>query len=128
MRKHAWIPCHLLRLETQTLLALPLTVSRPTVCPCEPRQADELQQPPELQQEPELEPLELNTDPMATMELEQDLELPMLLKTGLELNPTLCVTPPPSLETDPRLVVQLSPELDLPHDLQQLNMEEMESK
>lgn len=66
---------------------------------------------------------------MATMELEQDLELPMLLKTGLELNPTLCVTPPPSLETDPSLVVQLSPEeSDLPHDLQQLNMEEMESK
>lgn len=91
------------------------------------RQADELQQPPELQQEPELEPLELNTNLMATMELEQDLELPMLLKTGLELNPTLCVTPPPSLETDPRLVVQLSPEeSDLPHDLQQLNMEEME--
>lgn len=90
------------------------------------RQADELQQPPELEQEPELEPLELNTDLMATMELEQDLELPMLLKTGLELNPTLCVTPPPSLETDPRLVAQLSPESDLPHDLQQLNMEEME--
>lgn len=66
---------------------------------------------------------------MATMELEQDLELPMLLKTGLELNPTLCVTPSPSLETDPSLVVQLSPEeSDLPHDLQQLNMEEMESK
>ncbi|KAK7801252.1 hypothetical protein U0070_025741 [Myodes glareolus] len=91
------------------------------------RQADELQQPPELQQEPELEPLELNTNLMATMELEQDLELPMLLKTGLELNPTLCVSPPPSLETDPGLVVQLSPEeSDLPHDLQQLNMEEME--
>lgn len=90
------------------------------------RQADELQQPPEFEQEPELEPLELNTDLMATMELEQDLELPMLLKTGLELNPTLCVTPPPSLETDPQLVVQLSPESDLPHDLQQLNMEEME--
>lgn len=90
------------------------------------RQADELQQPPELEQEPELEPLELNTDLMATMELEQDLELPMLLKTGLELNSTLCVTPPPSLGTDPRLVAQLSPESDLPHDLQQLNMEEME--
>lgn len=89
---------------------------------------DELQQPPELKQEPELEPLELNTDLMATMELEQDLELPLLLKTGLELSPTLCVTPPPSLETDPRLVAQLSPELDLPHDLQQLNMDEMESK
>ncbi|XP_075810274.1 signal transducer and activator of transcription 2 [Microtus pennsylvanicus] len=85
------------------------------------RQADELQQPPELQQEPELEPLELNAT-MATMELEQDLELPMLLETGLELNPTPCVTPPPSLETDPRLF----PESDLPHDLQQLNMEEME--
>lgn len=90
------------------------------------RQVDELQQPPELKQEPELEPLELNTDLMATMELEQDLELPLLLKTGLELSPTLCVTPPPSLETDPRLVAQLSPELDLPHDLQQLNMDEME--
>ncbi|XP_005371256.1 signal transducer and activator of transcription 2 [Microtus ochrogaster] len=89
------------------------------------RQADELQQPPELQQEPELEPLELNAT-MATMELEQDLELPMLLETGLELNPTPCVTPPPSLETDPRLVAQLLPESDLPHDLQQLNMEEME--
>ncbi|XP_041530451.1 signal transducer and activator of transcription 2 [Microtus oregoni] len=85
------------------------------------RQADELQQPPELQQEPELEPLELNAT-MATMELEQDLELPMLLETGLELNPTPCVTPAPSLETDPRLF----PESDLPHDLQQLNMEEME--
>lgn len=89
------------------------------------RQADELQQPPELQQEPELEPLELNAT-MATMELEQDLELPMLLETGLELNPTPCVTPPPSLETDPSLVAQLFPESDLPHDLQQLNMEEME--
>ncbi|KAM7328244.1 hypothetical protein ACRRTK_012336 [Alexandromys fortis] len=89
------------------------------------RQADELQQPPELQQEPELEPLELNAT-MATMELEQDLELPMLLETGLELNPTPCVTPLSSLETDPRLVAQLLPESDLPHDLQQLNMEEME--
>lgn len=89
------------------------------------RQADELQQPPELQEEPELEPLELNAT-MATMELEQNLELPMLLETGLELNPTQCVTPPPSLETDPRLVEQLLPESDLPHDLQQLNMEEME--
>ncbi|XP_038170314.1 signal transducer and activator of transcription 2 [Arvicola amphibius] len=79
------------------------------------RQVDELQQPPELQQEPELEPLEVNAT-TATMELEQDLQLPMLLKTGLELNPTLCVTPPPSLDT----------ESDLPHDLQQLNMEEME--
>lgn len=90
------------------------------------RQVDELQQPPELNQELELEPSQLNTNPGATMELEQDLELPLLLKTGLELNPTQCVTPPPSLETDPRLVAQLSPESDLPHDLQQLNMEEME--
>lgn len=65
---------------------------------------------------------------MATTELEQDLELPMLLETGLELNPTPCVTPLSSLETDPRLVAQLLPESDLPHDLQQLNMEEMESE
>ncbi|CAO2581942.1 Signal transducer and activator of transcription 2 [Lemmus lemmus] len=90
------------------------------------RQVDELQQPPELKQEPELEPLELNADFMPSMELEQDLELPTLLKAGLELNPTPCVTAPTSLETDPGLIAQLSPELDLPHDLQHLNTEEME--
>lgn len=93
------------------------------------RQVDELQQPLGLEQEPELDSLDLNAELTSATTLEQDLELQMLLKEGLdlgaelELNPTLCVASQTVLRADPGPVSQPSPDSDLPHDLQQLNMD-----
>lgn len=90
---------------------------------------DELQQPLGLEQEPELDSLDLNAELTSATTLEQDLELQMLLKEGLdlgaelELNPTLCVASQTVLRADPGPVSQPSPDSDLPHDLQQLNMD-----
>lgn len=105
--------------------------SCPTVCPGIPRQ-DELQQPPELKQDPEL--LELDAELVSAMELARDLELGSMLQSGLDLgtelkpDPTLSAAPQILLEPDPAHARPLLPEPDLPQDLQQLNMEDMESK
>lgn len=118
------------------------------------RQVDELQQPLELKLEPEVESLELEPGLAPVPQLEPCWDLEPLLAAGLDLGPTLELMPESTLEPvldptldvvsqrvpgpnlgpelklepipDPASQAVTEPELDLPHDLRQLNTEEME--